>query len=71
MIKTIRLDSFQIAGMSQLVLIIVGLIYILVKGAPRESGMMLFLLQLIGSFWLIYILRFHYIIHWKNKNSKE
>lgn len=69
--KTIRVESFQIAGLIQLVLLIVGLIYILVKGDPGESGMMLFLLQLIGSFWLIYILRFNYIIHWKNKNSKE
>lgn len=47
MIKTIRLESFQIARM------------------------MLFLLQLTGSFWIIYILRFNYIIHWKNKDIKE
>jgi len=71
MIKTIRLESFQIAGMIQLILLVAGLIYILVNGDPRESGMMLFLLQLIGSFWLIYILRFNYIIHWKNKDIKE
>lgn len=71
MIKTIRLESFQIAGMIQLVLLVTGLIYILVNGDPGESGMILFLLQLISSFWLIYILRFNYIIHWKNKDIKE
>lgn len=71
MIKTIRLESFQIAGMIQLILLVAGLIYILVNGDPGESGMMLFLLQLIGSFWLIYIIRFNYIIHWKNKDIKE
>ena len=71
MIKTIRLESFQIAGMIQLILLFAGLIYILVAGDPGESGMMLFLLQLTGSFWIIYVLRFNYIIHWKNKDIKE
>lgn len=71
MIKAIRLESFQIAGMIQLILLFAGLIYILIAGDPGESVMMLFLLQLICSFWLIYILRFNYIIHWKNKEIKE
>lgn len=71
MIKTIRLESFQIAGMIQLILLFAGLIYILIAGDPGESGMMLFIIQLMGSFWIIYILRFNYIIHWKNNDIKE
>jgi hypothetical protein len=33
------------------------------KNPPRDSGLMLFFILAIFIFWIIYIIRFNYIIH--------
>ena len=64
MIKNIRLKSFQFAALLQILFLIIGLIWIgFMKNAPGDSGLMLFFILAIFIFWIIYIIRFNYIIH--------
>ena len=64
MIKNVRLKSFQFAAFLQILFLIVGLAWIgFMKNPPRDSGLMLFFILAIFIFWIIYIIRFNYIIH--------
>lgn len=64
MIKNIRLESFQFAALIQIVLITIGLTWIgFMKNPPSESGLMVFFILQIFIFWIIYIIRFNYILH--------
>ena len=64
MIKNIRLESFQFAALLQIVFLIIGLIWIgFMKSPPKDVGLMLFFIIAIFIFWIIYIIRFNYIVH--------
>lgn len=64
MIKNVRLESFRTAALVQIFLIIFGLIYIgFMKNPPKDAGMMLFFIIAILTFWVTYIARFNYILH--------
>jgi hypothetical protein len=64
MIKNVRLKSFQFAAFLQILFLIVGLAWIgFMKNPPRDSGLTLFFILVIFIFWIIYIIRFNYIIH--------
>jgi hypothetical protein len=60
-----RLESFQFAAVMQLLAVILGFAFMAVYKEPREGGMMLFFISLVGLFWLSFIGRFNYILHLK------
>ncbi|WP_336517475.1 hypothetical protein [Pollutibacter soli] len=64
MIKKIRLDSFQLAALVQLMIMIAGFVC-MVKWDPGKDGMMFFFIALILIFWLVYLIRFNYILHFR------
>lgn len=59
MIKNVRLESFQLAALLQIIFLIIGFM----KHPPQDAGLMLFFIIAIFVFWLIYIIRFNYIVH--------
>jgi hypothetical protein len=59
-IQKTRLECFQFAAITQLLLIIIGFIIMAITESPKENGMMLFFIALIGCFWLTFIASFHY-----------
>jgi membrane-bound ClpP family serine protease len=64
MIKTIRLESFQFSAFLQIVILVVGFIGIgFMERPPKEAGLLLFFIGVILMFWIIYIIRFNYIVH--------
>lgn len=64
MIKNVRLESFQFAALLQILFLIVGLTVIgFMKNPPKDAGLMLFFIIAIFIFWIIYIIRFNYIVH--------
>lgn len=65
MVQRTRLDSFQFAALTQILVIITGFLVMLIAGDPGESGMMLFFIVLVLLFWLSFISRFNYILHIK------
>ncbi|WP_338732972.1 hypothetical protein [Mangrovimonas cancribranchiae] len=72
MIKNIRLESFQFAALLQIVIITIGLIWVgLMKNPPKDAGLMLFFIATIFIFWLTYITRFNYILHFEIYKHEE
>lgn len=66
MINIVRLESFRLAALVQIVLIGIGLIIVgIMKNPPKDAGMMVFFMVSILIFWISYILRFNYIIHFR------
>jgi hypothetical protein len=65
MVQRTRLESFQFAAVMQLLAVILGFAFMAVYKEPREGGMMLFFISLVGLFWLSFIGRFNYILHLK------
>src|SRR5690606_4545215 len=66
MILNLRLESFRIAALIQIVLITLGLIIVgIMDSPPKDAGMLLFFITAIVIFWITYIIRFNYIIHFK------
>lgn len=66
MIKNLRLESFRIAALIQIVLITLGLIIVgIMDSPPKDAGMLLFFITVIIIFWITYIIRFNYIVHFK------
>ena len=64
MIRKVRLESFQLAALIQMLFLILGLVIIgLMKNPPMGEGMMLFFIAAIFIYWITYIIRFNYIIH--------
>jgi hypothetical protein len=70
MVERTRLESFQFAAIFQLLFIIVGFLSILLFGDPNEGGLMLFFIVIIFTFWLSFICRFHYTLHFKIAHEK-
>lgn len=72
-IQLIRLESFHFAALFQLIFFVVlflGMaIFSLEPGG--ESAFMLILTGAILLFWLAYIIRFNYILHVKNRNTRD
>lgn len=65
MIQKIRLDSFQFAALMQLASIILGFLFMLIFEEPYDAGLMLFFIALLFIFWLSFIARFNYLIHFR------
>jgi len=66
MIKNTRLESFQFSAFLQIIFITVSFIWIaFMEKPPKDAGLMLFFILAIFLFWIIYIIRFNYIIHIK------
>jgi hypothetical protein len=70
MVERTRLESFQFAAIFQLLFIIVGFLSILIFGDPNEGGLMLFFIVIIFTFWLSFICKFHYTLHFKIAHEK-
>ncbi|CAM1371521.1 hypothetical protein [Tenacibaculum xiamenense] len=70
MIQSIRLESFQFAALTQIIFIILGFIGIGIKN-PSEVGLMLFFIVIIFIFWLTYLVRFNYVLHFKKGINEE
>ncbi len=67
MVQKTRLDSFQFAAFLQIMVILIGFLFILFAGDPGENGMLFFFIVLVFLFWLSFIARFNYILHVKYK----
>jgi hypothetical protein len=65
MVQIIRLQSFQFAAMLQMIFLIIGFLYILLKGDPSDNGFMSFLICLLSAFWISYISRFNFVLHFR------
>ncbi|HEX6915953.1 MAG TPA: hypothetical protein VF145_11970 [Chitinophagaceae bacterium] len=65
MVQRIRLESFLFAAAVQIIFLIAGFLWMLFAGDPAESGMMVFFIALIALFWLSFIARFNYVLHFK------
>jgi uncharacterized membrane protein len=65
MVQRTRLESFQFAAVMQLLSVVLGFVIMAIYKEPREGGMMLFFISLVGLFWLSFIGRFNYILHLK------
>ena len=66
MIKNVRLESFQFAALLQMIALVLGIMVIgFMNNPPKDAGVMLFLSIAILFFWITYILRFNYIIHFR------
>lgn len=72
-ISQIRLASFQLAALLQLLFFVLSFIYMFMftKEPESDSSMMLFLFLSIFIFWLFYIIRFNYLLHWKKKSFNK
>lgn len=67
MVQRIRLDSFQFAAFIQLLSIIGGFVVFLFSGDPGESGLMSFFILLVCLFYISFIARFNYVLHFNIK----
>ena len=65
MVQKTRMDSFQFAALLQILLLVAGFLSTFLLGDPGESGMLLFLIAIILTFWLTFIARFNYVLHVK------
>ncbi len=72
MISKIRLSSFQFAALCQLLFFIFSFAYMAIsKKEPVGDGeLLLFFLCAIFLFWILFILRFNYIVHVQHKLYK-
>lgn len=72
MIKNIRLESLRLAALVQIVLIVIGLTVVgIMKNPPKDAGMMLFFIMALLVFWIIYIIRFNFIVHFRVYGYEE
>lgn len=71
MVQRIRLDSFHFAALIQIIVIILGFLAMLIFRDPGESGLLLFFIGILFLFWLSFIGRFNYILHFKFKQMKN
>ena len=71
MVQRTRLDSFQFAALVQILFILVGFSTMLLYKEPSEGGMMLFFIVIIFLFWLCFIGRFNYILHFKVERTNK
>ncbi|WP_160070010.1 hypothetical protein [Sphingobacterium bovisgrunnientis] len=62
-IKKIRVESFQIAALSQLFFIFLMFLSIIILGSPNEGLLMLLFIISLLIFWIVFIFRFSYKIH--------
>ncbi len=65
MVQRTRLDSFQFAALVQIIFTIAGFLFMIIVGEPKDAGLMLFFILSILLFWLSFIGRFNYILHFK------
>lgn len=66
MIKNVRLESFRTAALIQIILITIGLISVgIMDNPPKDAGMLLFFIMILLVFWVTYIIRFSYIVHFR------
>ena len=64
LITKVRLESLQLAALIQIVYLIFGLIWMgFTNNPPRDGGLLMFFIIAIALLWLIYIIRFNYVIH--------
>lgn len=66
-ISKIRLESFQLSALIQLVFFILAfLIMFVFRIEPSgDTGWAIFILSSVFLFWLFYISRFNYVLHWR------
>lgn len=64
MVQRIRLESFMFASWVQMVLVIAFWVLFLLLGEPfRDGGLLLVFIGFLVLFWLSYIVRFNYTLH--------
>lgn len=69
MISKIRLSSFQFAALCQLLFFIFSFAYMAIskKEPDGDGGLSLFFLCGVCLFWILFILRFNYVVHLQHK----
>lgn len=70
MVQRTRLDSFMFAALLQIVVVICFFVLAVVFGEPPKSVMELFAMGLFLLFWLTYIVRFNYTLHFQYREWK-
>ncbi len=72
-IQHIRLESFHFAALFQLIFFVLLFLVMAIFSLDRggESALILILAGAIFLFWLAYIIRFNFILHVKNRVTRE
>jgi hypothetical protein len=70
MVQSIRLDSFLFAAFMQIMAILGFFLLAVLLGEPPRSLMELFVVGVILLFWLSYIVRFNYTLHFTHRQWK-
>lgn len=64
LVRKIRVESFRVAALVQIIFITCGIIFIgFLKNPPKDAGMLLFFIAAVLLFWLTYIIRFNYVLY--------
>jgi uncharacterized membrane protein len=69
MVQQLRLESFQFAALTQLIMFFVGFLIMILTKEPHAEGMMFFFVLMVFIFWIVFISRFYYQIHFKHNND--
>lgn len=67
MVQRTRMDSFQIAAFIQLLIIIVGFTSFFFWNIEEEDGLLVLFIIATMLFWISFVVRFNYILHFKIK----
>ena len=65
MVQRTRMDSFQIAALLQLVIIIIGFTTLLYSNLEEEITMLLIFIVATITFWISFVVRFNYLLHYR------
>ncbi len=69
MVQRTRMDSFQFAALVQLLIIIIGFLsFFFWTFENEEEGLLLLFILASLIFWLSFVIRFNYILHFKIKS---
>lgn len=63
MIQQLRVESFQMAALLQIICFITGFTLMRIFGEPDKEGMLLFVLFGLFVFWISFILRFNFTLY--------
>ena len=70
-ISRIRLESFQLSALVQLIFFMLTFVimFVLRTEPTGDAGWFLFILCSVLLFWLFYISRFNYVLHWRKVSN--
>jgi len=70
MVQRVRLESFMFAALLQIVVVLSFFVSAVVLGEPPRSLMELFAIGVFLLFWVSYVVRFNYTLHFSDQQWK-